>query len=108
MLSDRLRTGAAFALLMVASPVVPAAAQTAGERALLNRTDVRVAAATAQAPAVDGVRALLNRSGLVATTAHTTANGGPLSAKSPSIDGSHALLGRSESSAIGAGRSPRG
>lgn len=86
--------------LLLGTLVLPAAAETTGERALLNRTDVQVTAPSAQvAPErkVDGERALLNR-----PAAHETAiasrpgvtPGG--SADQHRVSGERALLGRAD------------
>jgi hypothetical protein len=85
--------------LLLGALVLPAAAETTGERALLNRSDVRVAAPAAQgAPErrVDGERALLNRpaAGETVVASRPSVVPGSTSADFSRVNGERALLGR--------------
>lgn len=84
--------------LLLGTLVLPAGAETAGERALLNRSPVRVAAPPVQAAPerkIDGEQALLNR-----PAAHETAIASRLGvipegpADQHRVSGERALLGR--------------
>jgi len=88
--------------LLLGALVLPAAAETTGERALLNRSDVRVAAPAAQAapePNVDGERALLNRPAAHETVIASRTSVVPVSSSADfhRVNGEHALLGRADS-----------
>ena len=84
--------------LLLGTLVLPAAAETTGERALLNRSIVPVAAPSVQAAPegkVDGERALLNRPAAHETTIASRPGvipGG--SADQHRVSGERALLGR--------------
>jgi len=104
---SRMQTAFAASLLLgLWGFILPAAAQTTGERALLNNVDAG-AAIKAQAPqravrsrSIDGPQALLNRPSAEEALADPTAaadRSAPVAADS--VDGRRALLGTLEASA---------
>jgi hypothetical protein len=85
--------------LLLGALVLPAAAETTGERALLNRSDVRVAAPAAPVTRerrVDGERALLNRpaAGETVVASRPSVVPGSSAADFYRVNGERALLGR--------------
>jgi hypothetical protein len=85
--------------LLLGALVLPAAAETTGERALLNRSDVRVAAPAVQvAPErkVEGERALLNRAAARETVVASRPSVVPGSSPADfyRVNGERALMGR--------------
>jgi hypothetical protein len=91
--------------LLLGALVLPAGAETTGERALLNRSDVQVTAPPVQAAPegkIDGEQALLNR-----PAAHETAiasrpgvTPGVSSADHNQLSGERALLGHGASTSL--------
>ena len=105
--SSRMQTTFAASLLLgLWGLILPAAAQTAGERALLNNVDAGVAI-KAQVPnravrsrSIDGPQALLNQpSAGEAVAVQTTAAGRSTPVAAESVDGRRALLGTLEAGA---------
>lgn len=104
---------AATVVIGLSSLVLPAGAQSTGERALLNKFNTGVAAKAqvadrqAERRNIDGSRALLNRRGAGETPLVLTTAAGPTTpAGAQPVEGHRALLGRPETSATLTSRAP--